>query len=95
MVFLPDVPTFIEQGVDISDASVNYRGFMVPKGTPQDVIEFLAQRLPAMFRDDEVLNRMRSAGASMRIMDRTQVISLWQRHQETLEELLLELKEND
>ena len=93
--FLPGVPTFIEEGVDISDASVNFRGIMVPQGTSQEVIQLLAERLPAMFRDDEVLNRMRAAGASMRIMDQTQVASLWQRHQVTLKELLSDLQESD
>ena len=32
--FLPDVPTLQEAGYDIDNASVNYRGIMVPKGTP-------------------------------------------------------------
>jgi tripartite-type tricarboxylate transporter receptor subunit TctC len=91
--FLPDVPTFLEQGVEISDASVNFRGFMVPKGIPPEVTELLAEKLPAMFRDDEVAARMRAAGASMRIMGRTEVQSLWQRHQAALEELLGDLRE--
>jgi len=33
--FLPDVPTMKESGYDIDNASVNFRGVMVPKGTPQ------------------------------------------------------------
>jgi len=31
---IPGVPTFIELNVNIDDSSVNYRGLMVPKGTP-------------------------------------------------------------
>jgi len=40
--FLPDVPTMKEQGFDIDNASVNFRGIMVPKGTPQPIIDKLA-----------------------------------------------------
>ncbi|HAR54547.1 MAG TPA: C4-dicarboxylate ABC transporter substrate-binding protein, partial [Roseovarius nubinhibens] len=50
--FLPDVPTLKEQGYDIDDASVNFRGVMVPKGTPQEVIDVLAAQVPEMFRND-------------------------------------------
>ncbi len=89
--FLPDVPTFLEQGIDIDDASVNFRGFMVPRGTPMEVTEVLAQRLPAMFGDEDVVTRMREGGASMRIMSRDEVRSLWQRHQAALETLLADL----
>ena len=35
----PDVPTMQEQGYDIDNASVNFRGVMVPKGTPQPIID--------------------------------------------------------
>ena len=38
--FLPEVPTFKEQGYNVSNASVNFRGFMVRKGTPKEVIDF-------------------------------------------------------
>ena len=90
---LPDVPTFLEEGVEIDDASVNFRGFMVPKGTPPDVTDVLAERLPEMFRDENVATRMREAGAPMRIMGREEVQSLWQRHQAALEMLLADLQE--
>lgn len=90
--FMPDVPTFMEEGLEIGDASVNYRGFMVPQGTPSEVIEVLSETLPAMFRDDDVGTRMREAGASMRVMGPLEVQALWQRHQSTLDELLRDLE---
>ncbi|NNC65059.1 MAG: tripartite tricarboxylate transporter substrate binding protein [Gammaproteobacteria bacterium] len=91
--FLPDVPTFLEQGIEIDDASVNFRGFMVPTGTPMEVTDVLAERLPAMFADEDVVTRMREGGASMRIMSRDEVQALWQRHQAALETLLTDLEE--
>ena len=56
-----------------------------------EVTEVLAQRLPAMFADQDVVTRMREGGASMRIMSRDEVRSLWQRHQAALETLLADL----
>ena len=53
----------------------------------------LAERLPAMFHDEGVLRRMREGGASMRIMGREEVQTLWQRHQAALEALLADLGE--
>lgn len=91
--FLPNVPTFLERGIDIDDSSVNFRGFMVPRGTPAEVTDVLAERLPAMFQDEGVARRMREGGASMRIMGREEVQSLWQRHQAALEALLADLGE--
>ena len=68
--FLPDVPTLKEQGFDVDDSSVNFRGIMVPKGTPQAVIDKLAERVPAMFENARVKKQMaldarrRAAGRS-------------------------------
>jgi len=37
--FLPDVPTLKEEGVDVDNSSVNFRGIMAPKGTDPKIIE--------------------------------------------------------
>ncbi len=86
--FLPDVPTMIEQGYDIDNASVNFRGVMVPKGTPQAVIDHLAATVPAMFENGSVQSRMAAGGSPMHVMTRDEVIEMWAARQETLEELL-------
>ncbi len=86
--FLPDVPTLKEQGYDIDNASVNYRGVMVPKGTPQEVIDKLAASVPEMFKSDRVAGKMKAGGSPMHIMTRDQVIEMWAARQATLEELL-------
>ena len=74
--FLPDVPTLMESGIDVDDASVNFRGVMVPAGTPPEVNGFLAAKVPAMFADAHVVRQMRTNGSPMRIMDRAEVIEL-------------------
>ncbi|MFU1478639.1 tripartite tricarboxylate transporter substrate binding protein [Roseovarius sp. C7] len=86
--FLPDVPTLKEQGYDIDNASVNFRGVMVPKGTPQEVIDVLAEKVPAMFRNDRVAKKMEAGGSPMHIMTRDEVKEMWAAREATLKELL-------
>lgn len=86
--FLPDVPTLKEQGYDVDNASVNFRGIMVPKGTPQEVIDKLAATVPAMFENARVAKKMKAGGSPMRIMTRDEVLEMWAAREETLRELL-------
>ena len=86
--FLPDVPTMMEQGYDIDNASVNFRGVMVPKGTSQAVIDHLAAIVPTMFENGRVQSRMKAGGSPMHVMTRDEVLAMWAARQETLEELL-------
>ncbi|WP_120502418.1 tripartite tricarboxylate transporter substrate binding protein [Roseovarius sp. EL26] len=86
--FLPDVPTLKEQGYDIDNASVNFRGIMVPKGTPQEVIDTLAATVPEMFKNGKVSKKMDAGGSPMHIMTRDEVIEMWAAREETLKELL-------
>lgn len=90
--FLPDVPTFKEAGIDVDDSSVNFRGIMAPKGTPPEVIDFLAERVPAMFNHKKVAKKMKDGGSPMRVLSRQQVQKMWQDRQAYLSELLAELK---
>ncbi len=86
--FMEDVPTMKEQGFDIDNASVNFRGIMVPKGTPQEIIDQLAATVPAMFENGKVAKRMKAGGSPMHIMNREEVLQMWADRQATLEELL-------
>ncbi|MEL7565998.1 MAG: tripartite tricarboxylate transporter substrate binding protein [Dehalobacterium sp.] len=49
--FTPDIPTFIEQGVDFERST--WTGFFVPKGTPPEVIERLQQAIEAAVNDPD------------------------------------------
>ncbi len=86
--FLPDVPTMQEQGFDIDNASVNFRGVMVPKGTPQPIIDKLAEIVPTMFENGRVQGKMKAGGSPMHIMTRDEVLEMWAAREETLKELL-------
>jgi tripartite-type tricarboxylate transporter receptor subunit TctC len=86
--FLPDVPTMQEQGLDVDNSSVNFRGVMVPKGTPQEVIDELAATVPEMFANPRVAKKMQAGGSPMHIMTRYEVKEMWAAREQTLKELL-------
>ncbi|MFQ5684337.1 MAG: tripartite tricarboxylate transporter substrate binding protein, partial [Candidatus Binatia bacterium] len=90
--FLSDVPTFKEQGVDVDDSSVNFRGIMAPKGTSSAVIKLLAERVPHMFRDKKVIKKMLAGGSPMRVIERDRVLKMWQEREQYLKGLLAKLR---
>ncbi len=86
--FLPDVPTMKEQGLDVDNSSVNFRGIMVPKGTPQNIIDKLADVMPKMFNNKRVLGKMNQTGSPVHVMTRDEVKEMWAKREETLKKLL-------
>mmetsp|Transcript_1866 Transcript_1866/g.3214 ORF Transcript_1866/g.3214 Transcript_1866/m.3214 type:complete len:323 (+) Transcript_1866:187-1155(+) len=86
--FLPDVPTMMEAGLDVDNSSVNFRGVMVPKGTPQGIIDKLAATVPTMFENGRVAGKMKAGGSPMHVMTRDEVLDMWAAREETLKELL-------
>ena len=86
--FLPDVPTLKEGGLDVDNSSVNFRGLMVPKGTPQAVIDILAARVPKMFGHARVSKRMKAGGSPLKVMDRAAVQAMWAERKSALADLL-------
>ena len=86
--FLPDVPTFKEQGFNVDDSSVNFRGIMVRKGTPKAIIEKLAAQVPKMFNNKRVKKQMKNGGSPLRVLSRDQVKMMWKERQAFLTELL-------
>lgn len=90
--FIPDVPTFKEQGIDIDDSSVNFRGIMAPQGTPEPVLAFLAERAPLMFNNKKTVKKMMEGGSPMRVLTRAQVQAMWKERQAYLSVLLADLR---
>jgi tripartite-type tricarboxylate transporter receptor subunit TctC len=86
--FLPDVPTMMESGLAVDNASVNFRGVMVPKGTPQAIIDKLAATVPTMFENKRVKGKMKAGGSTMHVMTRDEVLAMWAAREETLKDLL-------
>jgi len=68
--YLPDVATFQEQGINVDNASVNFRGFAFPVGVPEEIVEYAAQVSLAMFNDPQVVAKMEESGSPMHVLDR-------------------------
>lgn len=90
--FIDDVPTLMEAGFDVDNSSVNFRGVMVPKGTPQEIIDQLAATVPKMFENARVAKQMKAGGSPMHIMTRDEVLAMWEAREATLQDLLAGLK---
>ena len=85
---IPDVPTFLELNINVDDSSVNYRGLMVPKGTPTAIINRLSEAMIKMFNNETVVNKMKESGAPLQVMDREAVITMWNKRRSKLSILL-------
>lgn len=90
--YLPDVPTLKELGYDVDDASVNFRGYALPKGVDPAIVDKAAKIVPVMFNDPEVVKRMKDSGSPMLVLDRAQVQEMFHKKHETLKALLEDLR---
>lgn len=57
---IPDVPTFLESGIDMEWGT--FRGLAVPKETPEDIVDFLAATFEKLVNDPEFVSGMEKAG---------------------------------
>jgi tripartite-type tricarboxylate transporter receptor subunit TctC len=64
--FYDQVPTFRENGVDLIVGG--FHGVYVPKGTPQDVIDKLADAIGQAMKSDQVIANMNNVGAGITFM---------------------------
>lgn len=91
--FIEDVPTFLEQGVNVDNSSVNYRGVFLPKGTDPEVIAKCEKAFLDMFSDPKIKELMAQSGSPMFVLDRQQTGELFAKVKQNLQELLKDLKQ--
>jgi tripartite-type tricarboxylate transporter receptor subunit TctC len=91
--FIEDVPTFLEQGVNVDNSSVNYRGVFLPKGADPEVIAKCEKAFLDMFNDPKIKELMAQSGSPMFILDRQQTAELFTKVKQNLQELLKDLKQ--
>lgn len=63
---LPDVPTFVENGHDIT-MGIN-RGYVAPEGTPQQAIDTLAEAFEETANDPEYIEAIQNVGSDVDFM---------------------------
>jgi len=59
---LPDVPTFAEQGVTGLNELLSWFGVLAPAGTPQPIVDKLAEALAAILADPDTAERLAASG---------------------------------
>lgn len=60
---LPHTPTLIEEGIDVTTATS--RGIFAPKGTPDEVVEKIADAYEAALQNDELVSRIKNEFGSI------------------------------
>lgn len=92
--FMPDVPTFIEQGYKtLDDATTNFRGYALPVGVDKAVVEKAAQKAYEMFNDPIVIENMKKTGVPYRLLDRQTMLKIFEKREAILKELLQDFVE--
>ncbi|MFY0682739.1 MAG: tripartite tricarboxylate transporter substrate binding protein [Thalassovita sp.] len=72
---IPDVPTLKELGVDMNYSLT--RGIMLPKGTPQDVIDYWAEVFKAPTQDASFVEEQASKGTSVQYLGPQEYAQWW------------------
>lgn len=62
--YLPDIPTFAEQGHDVG-FPLHYTGYFVPKGAPQERIETLHNAFKNALEDEQFKEAMKKGGSDI------------------------------
>ncbi|MFP1677615.1 tripartite tricarboxylate transporter substrate binding protein [Alloalcanivorax sp. C16-2] len=86
--FLPDVPTFQEAGVEVDDLSTNLRGVAVVKGVPEPHVERLAEKLPEVFRLEQVQTKLKNTGSGSLVLGPRETRELFERKTRAIKALL-------
>ena len=63
---LPNVPTFKERGYDLVSSST--RGYVLPAGTPMEIVRYMEQSIKKAMDDPEHVSRMATAGLTLKFM---------------------------
>ncbi|MET3506460.1 tripartite tricarboxylate transporter substrate binding protein [Halalkalibacter oceani] len=87
----PDVPTLREQGVDTSIGV--WRGFVAPKGTPQEIIEVLDAAITKAMETEEYQTFMNTGGYGIRHASTTDFASFMDEEDANYNELFESMEE--
>lgn len=89
--FLPDVPTFEEQGVKVYSAST--RGFGAPAGVPKPIVDILSSAFKKVMEDPEHIKKMDDMGLTIRYLPPDKFDAEWAEQEAIYRELLPLTKE--
>lgn len=84
--YYPDVPTFIEQGFNISVGS--YRGYSVPAGTPKEIVDILAAAIKKGMESEDIKKKMEDANLLQRYLGPAEFTKFWDEFEAQVKPLL-------
>ena len=84
--FLPEVPTFKEQGFDVLSATA--RGYSAPAGLPAPVKTKLEAAVKTAISDPTVQNKMRDLGLQTQYLDAAGYQAFWAEQENTIKTVL-------
>ncbi len=84
--FIPDVPTAEEQGVKVYNNSS--RALVAPKGTPKEIVTYLAQVMEQAMKDPEQVKKLDEGGFTLRYLGPEQLDKYWQQQEEETKPLM-------
>ena len=82
---LPNVPTAIEEGVDI--VYYQWRGVLAPKATPRPIIEKLATAFRKMTEDKSVITMLKQFGDEVQYLGPDEFTKIWRAEYEAHKEI--------
>lgn len=83
--FVPDVPTFIESGIDVTLSSS--RGYAFPAGTPEEIITAVSTAVGEIMATPEFTEKMTQQGLASAYKDSEEYTAYWTETQTLFEEL--------
>ena len=83
--FLPGVKTFDAQGY--KDYSASSRGYVLPAGTPKEIVNILSGAMKKVMATEEHKKKMAEMGLSVRYMDPVQLGKFWDETEAMVKEL--------
>jgi tripartite-type tricarboxylate transporter receptor subunit TctC len=89
--FYPGVKTLAAQGYKLIAYSA--RGFVLPAGTPKQVVDTLSNAFKKVIASDEHKKRMAEMGLTLRFMDPVQYGKYWEEYETMVKELMPLTKE--
>lgn len=89
--FLPKVPTFAEQGIDITHTTI--RGYSAPAGVPDAIAQKLEKALAEVLQDPQIIKRIKALGIEPRFMSGKDYAAYWANQEKTYKGLIPLTKE--
>ena len=89
--FYPGIKTIESQGYKLIAYSA--RGFVLPAGTPKEVVDTLSNAFKKVIASEEHKKRMMEMGLTLRFMDPVQYGKYWDEYETTVKELMPLTKE--